>query len=892
MTKKLFIAEKPNVSKQLKSIYEPWAKYHSVSKYAGYYEGEEYIFTAASGHLFRIKEPQELNEEYQKWSMDQLPMDLPRDWPLMENTGERYDPAIFKMIKKLATRKDIDEIIVCTDPDREGQLIWGYIEEMLPPLKVKITRAWFKEWSPEVMAECVKNRKDNRLYANLEKAGRCRAIGDAIEGYNDSRAASCKFGSYKNIFSVGRVQTFTQSLVYEREKAILDFKPEDYSTLKLKCTSDSDSPLFLTHKTTKRLTKQEAEILKQNIMNSPSIVLHVDKKRKSQNVKKLYSTTEIQKEMNKRYGLSANETSDILQKTYGPDFALTTYPRTDVREISKSNADLHSRNAIENLLGCGIYDKEIQKVVDNNWTISSFVISKQETLAHEAITPVFGSISADRIKQLSTNEFKVSKAIIQRFLQAFYPKAIYDETLITGQSNDELFGAKGKTIIEEGFMEIEGKENDSLLPPITDGNTYQILDVEIEDKTTTPPARFTEATLLEAMENAGRFVEDKEEKETLKNTKGVGTGATRKETIKKLYTRKYIELKGKTIYPTQKTMEMMKVLPPTPLTSASSTAQMEILLDQIQDGSLSSDEYFNIVDERTEAFIDAVKKCDDIKIEDVTDESIGTCPICGNPVVKTKMGWGCSDWKNGCHFIIWEKVSGKRLTKSQAKQLLEKGTTDFISGFQPKDKSKKPFSAALTFKQENGMMNYEKMRFQFSKSSDYICPVCGENMEQGNGYLQCPKCHMRLWTTVSGKKLAKDDILSLLVYRKTKEIKGFTSKTGKKFSAKLYLDKNNQMKFDFSQDGIMTCPKCGKQIIEREKNYSCEGWKDGCKMTIWKNSFSKLGAKDITTKEAVKLFNGESIRMQFISKKGKPYHVYVKYNFETDKLDFEFENKN
>lgn len=891
MTKKLFIAEKPNVSKQLKSIYEPWAKYHSVSKYAGYYEGEEYIFTAASGHLFRIKEPQELNEEYQKWSMDQLPMDLPRDWPLMENTGERYDPAIFKMIKKLATRKDIDEIIVCTDPDREGQLIWGYIEEMLPPLKVKITRAWFKEWSPEVMAECVNNRKDNRLYLNLEKAGRCRAIGDAIEGYNDSRAASCKFGSYKNIFSIGRVQTFTQSLVYEREKAILDFKPEEYSTLKLKCTSDSNSPLFLTHKTTKRLTKQEAENLKQSIMKSPSIVLHVDKKRKSQNVKKLYSTTEIQKEMNKRYGLSANETSDILQKTYGPDFALTTYPRTDVKEISKSNADLHSRNAIKNLLGCGIYDKEIQKVIDNNWTISNFVISKQDTLAHEAITPVFGSISADRIKQLSTNEFKVYKAIVQRFLQAFYPKAIYDETIVTGQFNDELFGAKGKTIIEEGFMEIEGKETDSLLPPITDGNTYQILDVEIEDKITTPPARFTEATLLEAMENAGRFVEDKEEKETLKNTKGVGTGATRKEIIKKLYTRKYIELKGKTIYPTQKTMEMMEVLPPTPLTSASSTAQMEILLDQIQEGSLSSDEYFDIVDERTEAFINAVKKCDDIKIENATDESIGACPICGSPIGKTKMGWGCSNWKNGCHFIIWEKVSGKKITKSQAKQLLEKGTTDFISGFQPNDKSKKPFSAALTFKQEDGTMNYEKMRFQFSKLSDYVCPVCGDNMEQGNGYLQCPNCHMRIWTTVSGKKLAKDDILSLLVYRKTKEIKGFTSKTGKKFSAKLYLDENNQMKFDFSQDGIMICPKCGKQIVEREKNYSCEGWKDGCKMTIWKNSFSKLGAKDITKDEAVKLFKGESIRMQFISKKGKPYHVYVKYNFDTDKLDFEFENK-
>lgn len=891
MMKKLFIAEKPNVSKQLKSIYEPYAKYNSVSKYAGYYEGPSYIFTAASGHLFRIKEPQELNEEYQKWSLDQLPMNLPRNWPLMENTGDRYNPKIFQMIKKLVIRKDIDEIIVCTDPDREGQLIWSYIEEMLPPLKVKVTRAWFTEWSPEIMAECVENRKDNRLYSGLEKAGRCRAIGDAIEGYNDSRAASCKFGSYKNIFSIGRVQTFTQSLVYNREKAIQNFKPEDYSTIKLKCTSDSNSPLLLTHKANKKLTRQEADNLKKTIMSNPYVVLHVDKKRKTQNVKKLYSTTEIQKDMNKKYGLSANETSDILQKTYGPDFALTTYPRTDVKEISKSNAQLHSRNAIENLLGCGLFDKEIQKVVDHDWKISDFVISKQDTLPHEAITPVFGSISADKINQLSDKELKVYKSIIRRFLQAFYPKAVYDETIISTETENEKFEAKGKIIVEEGFMEIEGKENDSFLSPITDGNTYQVLDVEIEDKTTTPPARFTEATLLEAMENAGRFVEDKTEKETLKNTKGVGTGATRKETIKKLYTRKYIELKGKTIYPTRKTMEMMEALPPTPLTSASSTAQMEILLDQVQDGKISSDDYFDIVDNRTEAFINAIKQCKSKQIQAPTEQSIGTCPICGSPVIKTKMGWGCSNWKHGCRFIIWEKISDKKITQAQAKQLLEKGTTEFISGFKPRDKNKPPFSAALTFKQEDETMNYEKMRFQFSKPSDYVCPVCGENMEEGNGYLHCPNCNMRLWTMVSGKKLSKDNILDLLDRKTTKEIKGFTSRAGKKFSAKLYLDEDNQLKFDFSHDGIMTCPRCGKQIIENEKSFYCEGWKDGCKTTIWKNSFEKLGAKNITKSEAIKLFNGEAVRMQFKSKKGRPYHVYVTYNFDSNKLDFEFENK-
>lgn len=888
--KKLFIAEKPNVSKQLKEIYEPYAKYNSVSKYAGFYEGKKYIFTAASGHLFRIKEPQEINEEYKKWSLEQLPMNLPRNWPLMPNSGERYDAKIFPMIKKLTTRKDIDEIIVCTDPDREGQLIWSYIEEMLPPLKVPVTRAWFKEWSPEIMQKCVIERKDNHTYDGLEKAGRCRAVGDAIEGYNDSRAATIKFGEYPNIFSIGRVQTFTQNLVYQREKEIIDFKPENYSVLKMKCESDSDLPLFLNHRTTKRLTKDDAIAIQNAIMHDPNTTLHVEKKQKTQNVKKLYSTTEIQKEMNRRYGMSANETSDILQTLYSPEYALTTYPRTDVKEISKSNAELHARHAIENLAGCGIFDKEIQKVIDNDWHISNFVISKQNTLPHEAITPVFGSITPAKIKSLNPDELRVYKAIVQRFLQAFYPKAVYDETTISTEKANEKFEVRGKTIIDEGFMEVEGKENDSLLPPVTDGKTYQILQVTIEDKTTTPPPRFTEASLLEAMENAGRFVDDIAEKEVLKNTKGVGTGATRKETIKKLYTRDYIRAKGKTIYPTEKTMHLMSILPDTPLTSASSTAQMEQLLDQVQDGTISSDDYLDTVDQRTKVFVDAIRNCADKKIGSEKESVLGTCPICGGRVIKSTKGWQCENWKTkGCGFMIWDNISGKTIPGKSAKQLLETGTSDFISGFRSKNKT--PFSAALTYKQEDGTMDYARLRFSFSKESEYVCPDCGHAMEQRDKCIYCPSCKKTLWTVVSGKKLSKENIKDLLSGKKTKEIKGFTSKSGKKFSARLYFDSDNKLKFDFAKEGISTCPVCGKQIIETEKAYSCEGWKDGCKTTIWKNSFKKLGAKKITKAEAIKLFNGEALRMQFISKKGKPYHAYVTYNVKTNKLNLQFEKK-
>ena len=890
--KKLFIAEKPSVSKQLKEMLSPKAKYTNVAKFVGYYEDDRYIFTSAAGHLFELQEPDKLNPKYEKWDMEDLPMDLPREWPLQINKNSKKT---FDLIKQLSQRKDIDEIIVCTDPDREGQLIWGYIEEMLPPLKVKVSRAWFTEWSPEKMTEAINNRQPNSNYKDLEKAGRCRAIDDAVEGYNDSRVVSCKFGSYGNIFSIGRVQTFTQNLVYQREKEIENFKPETYSTLDLIASSDSKETLTLNHKTNRHWSGKELEELKNRMEQDPTITLHTETTRKTRNVKKLYSTNDILKEMGSKYKISSKRTTQILQDLY-QKYALTTYPRTDAREISKSNAENHAINALKNLKETGLFNKEIKKVLNNHWTISNSVVSNTESLAHEAITPVFGSIDPMNVYKLDSDERKVYEAIVRRYLQAFYPKAVFDETVITGEKENETFEAKGKIFIDKGFMEITGIENDTALPPITDGNTYNILDYDIEEKITTPPARYTESTLLEAMENAGRFVDDKQEKTVLKNVKGVGTGATRAGIIDTLYKRDYIEKKGKTIYPTKKTMDLMSELPPTPLTSASSTAHMEILLDDIQAGRLTPDAFFDEVDSRTAAFVEAVKGIEGHTIKN-DQKTIGKCPICGKPVVETAKGWQCSGWKDsGCNFMIWKRISGKTISEKTAKELIEKNKTSTINNFVSKKGTN--FNAALTWAQdENGNYDYTHMIFDFSLPAVCKCPRCGGNIVETKQSFTCENwkngCQTYIWKSAlkrrhSGNITAKEAIQLFAGKSVRHKCK---SKAGKDY----YIDvtynlQENKIEMDFpnnqsTKKPICQCPKCGGDIIETEKSFSCANWREGCKATIWKNALSYRGAKNITKTDAKKLFAGKIIKMQFVSKKGSTYYGNVFYNKDTNKLE-------
>lgn len=605
--KRLIIAEKPNVSRQLKTALEPTAKFFPCNGY-GYFEGTNYIICCSLGHLLTFQMPNEINKKYGKWNLADLPLQIPIPIPL--KFGPSPAKQYFQTLQKLITTKQFEELIIATDPDREGQGIYERIRSFIPNFpQVLETRMWIKEWTNEGILNALQARTPNKNYAGLKDAAECRAIADYLEGMNGSRAMTCKFGGFKNTISVGSVQTPTAYMLYSRELAIQNFKPEEYYAISLQIHSEeTDKFLTLPLKTKQHFTETEAKTLRQTFQKHSTVHLSVKTKNTSTRCLKLPNATDIQKEMNQLYGLSADKTSDILQTLY-QEKHLTTYPGTKANEISESSAKM-AFQPLQNLLNTGLPFPAIQKIQQNSWTIASHCVTKEE-LAHEAITPVFGSVSASSIQSLNNDEKRVYEAILNRYIQAFYPSAKFQETMISTVLEGHTFQTKGSILLDAGYQEITGIRRNSLLPNVKDGKSYDIKDITLQEKVTTPPARYTTATLLDAMEHASRFVEDEKYAQILASdaVNGLGTDRTRSGILKEMRERGYYTEKGKSLHPTEKTMQLFPLLPKDSLFSSPlMKAKMEEKLTLIENGQLSKNQYIQEVLQDVISFVDAIKQ--------------------------------------------------------------------------------------------------------------------------------------------------------------------------------------------------------------------------------------------------------------------------------------------
>lgn len=683
---------------------EPSAKSQKIANYTYYYEGSQYVFASACGHLFQASMPEEINELNKTWKVEKLV--LPKVLPLQTI---RSTQSYFSCLKKLVSRKDIDEIVVCTDPDREGQLIWALIARNLK-ISVPVSRVWILEWTNAGLTKAFNSRKSNNSYKNLETAGLCRMQADYFIGMNGTRINTKAFGGYKNIINEGRVQSPTRYLVAKLEKEIREFKPENYWTIKLETESDSPESLILN---SGRLSQKEAEDLSKLL---PTLNYKMSKEVKTKEVRcpMLYKTNDINMEAIKLYGYSAEKVTDILQKLY-QDYALTTYPRTDIQQISVSSSK-DVMKIVNSLDGVGLVDDIINDIKKNHRTFQKHLINYSAgDMPHEAITPTYDGNPSKVLSALSQDELRVYELIVRRFLQGFYPPAKVEETKVTTMANGVEFTCSGKMIIEPNWMKISRIPRDNILPNITDGKTYEYVNQNTEEKTTKPPARYTEASLLNAMENAGRFVEDKDAKSILKEVKGIGTEATRASILKKLYKSGFLVKKGKVIYPTDKTMELMEILPDSPLTSPMMTAQLETELSMVEEGKLSFEDFMKNVDEQVEQLLSAVKKNIGKSISTPVKstakasssvEDIGICPFCGRSIKENSKSYYCTGYKDGCHFSIWKEIAGKKISKTTAKSLLKKGQTSKLKGFN--SKSGKKFDASLYINKDT-----KKIEFKF-----------------------------------------------------------------------------------------------------------------------------------------------------------------------------------
>lgn len=685
---------------------EPSAKSICYSKpYVYYYEGANFIFASACGHLFTTKMPEEISSTNKRWQIAHL--DVPDIIPL---TPIKNSQSYFKCIKDLSIRKDIDEIVVCTDPDREGQLIWALIAQNLS-ISIPVTRVWIKEWTKAGLSKAFHQRKDNKSYTHLELAGLCRMQADYLIGLTGTRVNTCQFGGYKNVINEGRVQSPTRYIVYLNEMNIKNFVPEKYSLITLHTTSDEESPLSLI---SEKLDGNEAQRILRDL-SGQSYTIHKKTKQIQHSSPKLYKTNTILVDASNKLGLSAEQTTQILQKLY-QDYGLTTYPRTEIEKISTLSAQ-DVMKIVNSLDGIGLVDDIINHIKTNNLSFQNHLINNHGgEMPHEAITPAFdGHPTQLLINSLSQNEKEIYKLIVIRFLQGFYPPAIFEETevetVVPIQGKDYVFSNRGKIVLEESWMALNGGSKDSELPLVTDGQVYNYVDSKIDNKTTKPPARYTEATLLQAMENAGRFVENAGAKKILKEVKGIGTGATREGIIKGLYKSGFLIKKGKSIYPTEKTIQMMEILPNSPLTSPMMTADLETKLSLVENGQMTFGEFMQSVNEQIDEIIKAAQNAPQ-KIVSLhvgkqvknNENELGSCPCCGKPMRENSKSYYCMGYKEGCHFSIWKEISGKKITKTTAKRLIEKGSTGKLKGFVSK-RTGKEYEAKLVVNKANQKVN-------------------------------------------------------------------------------------------------------------------------------------------------------------------------------------------
>ncbi len=571
---KLVICEKPSVAVSIAKVIG------ARKRCDGYYEGGGYRVSWCVGHLVSMVNPDAYDDKYKKWNLDDLPI-LPNEFKFEVS---KYTKKQFNILKKLMNDKDVDEVINAADAGREGEAIFRLVYNKVK-CKKKIKRLWISSMEDIAIKQGFENLKDGKEYENLFSSAEARMIADWLVGMNLSRLYSCL---YKQNYSVGRVQTPTLNMIVTRDEEIKSFKKEKYYTLEIK-TKDFSL-------TTKRIeTKEEVENLKKSLGKEIKIT-DVEEKEKITKPDKLYDLTTLQRECNKYFGFSAKETLDIAQKLY--EKKLITYPRTDSRYLSEDMIV----NVTNNLIGKNNFDTDKIKINFNSSKVTD----------HHAIIPT----KLENNENLTSAEEKVLELIILKTHSAFGYDLKEKTTKIISSFDKYDFSINGKVVIDEGFTKYLSKykkdKKDVILPSVSIGDSFDILDVKINEKYTTPPNHFTEDSLLKAMEVAGN---DNLDKKVEVERKGLGTPATRAGIIENLISKGYVIRDKKNLISTHKGLSLVTIVKEN-FKEAKTTASWEMKLAYIAKGKLLKDEFLKEIEKEIRETIDMYKNEDDKSFEE------------------------------------------------------------------------------------------------------------------------------------------------------------------------------------------------------------------------------------------------------------------------------------
>lgn len=743
----LIIAEKPSV---MKNIIDAKLESANVSRYKGYAKGKDFIYTHCIGHLLTLKMPGEIDSRYNYWNLNTLPFSF-KDIPLKvsESVKEQYE-----IVDRLMHLDGIDEIINACDSDREGDLIFRNLYKYSHPHVAKITRMWIESQTPDGIKESYNERLNETEYNNVYFAGKARSYADYIIGLNSTRAMTCRFGGQGNVLPIGRVQTPTLRIIVDVEKEILNFVPKNF--YKIQATGLVNDEEIIGNYINEDLDqnrfddKAKAQDMVNKIGLGEALVVEASKTDKPEKPKMLYSLSDLQVDMDKRYHMSAIDVLNTVQSLY-ETHKLVTYPRTDENHISKELA----KKLTPIVKSLAVHEDIKNEILNNNYSINPIMIAKKDIGAHEALTPTGLVVDKEYLKKLSIQEIHVYMAIVERFLAAFLPDAIISKQKIVFVKNDEQFESSFETCTFLGHRKAytygkkENKESTKEFLSVKKGDLVDIKKLDITEGVTNPPTRFSEGSLIKMMKNPSKYVDDKADKETLKKVEGIGTEATRASIIKELKERKLIEdYQKKYIRPTEKGMKLIDTIPSEDIKSVKLTAYFEQKLDEISKGTYTCEAFLDEINKLEADFINQVKGIDIYRLE-LERNKLCDCPICASPIIEREKAYTCSN-KN-CKVVIFKQArNAKLITKGQAVNMLLHGN----SGTKVLCKSSKgnDFEALMKYKfvKDDPYPNHIDFDFDASAPSETEtdnlkekpkalckCPICNSNILETQYSFKC-----------------------------------------------------------------------------------------------------------------------------------------------------------
>ena len=734
MSKTLLVAEKPSVGQDLARVLPG-----SFKKGEGFLEGPDHVVTWAVGHLVQLAEPEAYDAKFKSWRMGDLPI-VPERFKLVVR-DERSRKQMSVVTKQLG-REDIDEVVNACDAGREGELIFAYLFEKAKGKK-PVKRLWLNSMTNAAMKKALESLRPAEEFERLEEAARSRSEADWIVGMNATRAATIRLrSSFDGAVSLGRVQTPTLAIVARREEEIKAFKPEPYWLVDatfaagpLEGESAAGERTYLGHfqappgspgntKGPRIGTEQEAEAIVAACSGRTGTITKLEKKEQREKAPMLYDLTTLQREANNRYGFSAKRTLAAAQRLYEEHKALT-YPRTNSRYLTTDMVD--EIKPIAELVGARPeYRKGAEYVTGLDVLPLGRVVNDEKVTDHHAIIP---TRSEHNLEKMGSDDRRVYDMAVRRFLAVFHPEAVFEntkvETTVAAAEGDAtyLFRTRGKLLLVPGWRgvydeisadakadaaEARGEEDEAAeqtLPRLLQDEEVQTREISSARKETKPPRRYSDASLLGAMETAGKLVDDDELREAMKDS-GIGTPATRAAIIERLITVGYLERDGRALVATEKGLNVIRLLNEHALTSPGLTGSWEQRLGKIERGEDSRKQFMSDIAGFAEQ---TVKELDEtLKDVRIPRARLGPCPVCGHEIVENRKGYSC--WARddpGCGFVIWKAKAGKTLPLAIARELIRTGyTAQAVTGF--RGRSGRSFRAHLALSQtEEGKWRVE-----------------------------------------------------------------------------------------------------------------------------------------------------------------------------------------